>query len=174
MLEVEPEGEHMTTNEADILIRRATKTDADALAAVLHTAFGEYEALYTPEGFAATTPIGEQIQQRMDEGPVWVALRTNAVIGTISAVLKGRGVYVRGMALLPTARGLGLGQSLLAQVEVFAHEQQAERLFLSTTPFLNRAIRLYKRVGFQRSAEGPHDLFGTPLFTMEKPLLSGP
>jgi hypothetical protein len=36
------------------------------------------------------------------------------------------------------------------------------------TPFLNTAIRLYEAFGFRRMNDGPHDLFGTPLFTMEK------
>ena len=29
--------------------------------------------------------------------------------------------------------------------------------------------RLYERFGFQRTSDEPHELFGTPLFTMEKP-----
>jgi hypothetical protein len=43
-------------------------------------------------------------------------------------------------------------------------------LLLSTTPFLSEAIKLYERSGFRRSTEGPRELFGTPLFTMEKQL----
>jgi len=41
-------------------------------------------------------------------------------------------------------------------------------MLLSTTPFLDDAIRLYQRFGFERIREGLHDLAGTPLFTMEK------
>jgi hypothetical protein len=41
-------------------------------------------------------------------------------------------------------------------------------MYLSATPFLLRAIQFYENFGFARSAEGPHDLFGTPLFTMVK------
>lgn len=152
-------------------IRLATPEDATAIAMVLREAFAEYEALYTPEALTATTPPADLIRQRLAEGPTWVALRQNAaIVGTVSAVLKDEGVYMRSMAILPTQRGLGLGRLLLQEVEVFARQHNAARLFLSTTPFLARAIRLYEQFGFQRSDDGPHDLFGTPLFTMVKTL----
>jgi putative acetyltransferase len=142
--------------------------EAPAIAEILRQSFAEYESLYTPEGLAATTPPSEQIQNRFNEGPVWVALQGAAIVGTVAAVLKDRGVYVRSMAILPTARGLGIGRVLLEHVERFASESGQRRLSLSTTPFLLRAIRLYEQFGFRRSDEGPQDLFGTPLFTMEK------
>jgi ribosomal protein S18 acetylase RimI-like enzyme len=151
-------------------IRVATPEDAAAVAMVLCQAFVEYEALYTPEGLAATTPSSDQIRQRLSEGPTWVAIQNVAVVGTVSAVLKGKGAYVRSMAILPNQRGQGLGQRLLQAAESFAREQDSEYMFLSTTPFLTRAIRLYERYGFRRNDDGPHDLFGTPLFTMSKVL----
>ena len=158
----------MTDEEHDIQIRRAEPADALAIAALLREAFVEYEAAYTAEGFAATTPEGEQIQSRMEEGPVWVAVRDEVLVGTVSVVPHGEALYVRGMAVLPLARGQRLGEALLHQVEEFASAHGYRRLYLSTTPFLARAIQLYERAGFRRSDEGPHELCGTPLFTMEK------
>jgi GNAT superfamily N-acetyltransferase len=153
-------------------IRAALAEDAPAIAVVLYEAFASLRPSYTPEGFAATTPRSEQIAKRMREGPVWVALQDDAVLGTVSAVPRGEALYVRGMAVLPAARGQGIGGLLLAHLEQFALEHGYRRLFLSTTPFLYNAIRLYERFGFLRSSAGPHDLFGTPLFTMEKVLVS--
>jgi putative acetyltransferase len=149
-------------------IRRASPEDAAAIAEVLHESFVEFRALYTDGGFAATTPGTEQVLMRMREGPVWVALRKGVVLGTAAAVVKGESIYIRGMAVLPNARGLGTGAELLRQIEVWAGSEGYTRLFLSTTPFLNSAIRLYERYGFRRADESLHDLFGTPLFTMEK------
>jgi GNAT superfamily N-acetyltransferase len=83
-------------------------------------------------------------------------------------VLQGESLYVRGMAALPSARGRQIGKLLVDSVQDFATARGCQRLFLSTTPFLSRAIALYERLGFVRTAEGPHDLFGTPLFTMER------
>ena len=149
-------------------IRRATSADLSGIATLMHESFVEYRSLYTEEAFLATTPTAEQIAARMTEGPVWVAEHDSALVATVSVVPRGGDLYIRGMAVLPRARGLQLGQLLLKQVEQFAREQNHQRLVLSTTPFLHRAIRLYERAGFQRADEGPHDLFGTPLFTMVK------
>ena len=155
-----------------IRIRLAETGDAQAIASLLLESFVEYEPLYTPEGFAATAITGEQIIARTGEGPVWVAMRGEEIVGTVSVVAKAESLYIRGMAVLPAARGERIGALLLTHIEEFARSQGFSRLFLSTTPFLDQAIRLYERFGFRRTSDGPHELFGTPLFTMEK-LLSG-
>jgi putative acetyltransferase len=162
----------LNSNLSKIRIRLAERDDAAAIASVLSESFVEYEPLYTPAGFAATTPNAEEIHLRMEEGPTWVAVSDDAIIGTVSVVPRGESLYIRGMAVLPVARGQHIGELFLSHVRNFAALQSYKRLFLSTTPFLNSAIRVYERFGFQRTAEGPHDLFGTPLFTMQKSVRS--
>ena len=154
----------------DVQIRRAEPADAPAIASLLYNSFVEYQAQYTPEAFAATVSTPGQVQDRIKEGPVWVALENHAVVGTISAVLKDEGLYIRGMAVDPSARGKRVGRKLLDCAELFAVKMRCSRLFLSTTPFLGRAIKLYENYGFHRHSEGPDNLFGTPLFTMVKVL----
>jgi ribosomal protein S18 acetylase RimI-like enzyme len=151
-----------------IEIRLAETGDAAAISSLLLQSFEEYKPLYTEEGFAATTPNAEAVIDRLREGPVWIALANNVAVGTASAVLKGESLYVRGMAVLPSTRGQRIGELLLRRINEHAISQNCKRMVLSTTPFLDRAIRLYERFGFQRTSEGPHDLFGTPLFTMER------
>jgi ribosomal protein S18 acetylase RimI-like enzyme len=159
----------MTNVERDKLsIRLAESDDAARIASALSAAFAEYESWYTPEAYAATVPDGEQIECRLSEGPVWVALRDEKVVGTVSVVDKGDAIYIRSMAVVPSARGQRIGESLLGQVESFAAERGYERMILSTTPFLHRAIRLYENFGFRRNDAEPKNLSGTPLFTMEK------
>src|SRR5712692_5138883 len=154
----------------NITTRFATTDDAEAIASLLFDSFVEYETLYTPEGFGATAITNDQIVARMREGPVWIAVRDEEIVGTVSVVAKAESLYLRGMAVLPAARGERIGALLLTHIEEFARTEGVSRLFLSTTPFLDRAIRLYERFGFRRTSEGPHELFGTPLFTMERPL----
>ena len=151
-------------------IRRAKPEDASSIASVLYRSFAEYEASYTPEAFRATTLTPEEIRGRLSEGPTWVALAEDTVIGTVSALPRGEALYLRSMAVAPTARGKGVGRQLLECAEEFAVQNQFKSLLLSTTPFLTRAIRLYEQCGFGRSDEGPDALFGTPLLTLVKAL----
>ena len=124
------------------LIRLAVLDDAGAISRVLRRAFAAYRPLYTTRAFEATAITPAQVRARMQEGPVWIAVRGDAPVGTASAVVTTEGCYVRGMAVLPAARGHRIGWRLLEQIEHFAREKDLARLYLSTTPFLDRAIRL--------------------------------
>jgi GNAT superfamily N-acetyltransferase len=68
----------------------------------------------------------------MQEGPVWVALRQGVTLGTAADVVKDESVYIRGMAVLPAARGPGgpgADAKLLQQAEDWALSQKYPRLF---------------------------------------------
>ena len=160
----------MTDANVDIRIVAARPEDAAAIARVLLAAFAEYEPLYTAEGFRATVLSENEVTTRMKEGPVWVAMLDQDLVATVSVIVRDDSFYVRGMAVEPSARGHRIGELLLRHVESYAASERVRRLFLSTTPFLHRAIKLYEKFGFHRTGEGPQDLHGTPLFTMEKAL----
>ena len=151
------------------MIRRADPADAIAIASVLLRAFEDYRPQYTEGGFAATTPDAAEVARRMDEGPCWIAIDETCV-GTVAAVPRNGELYVRSMAVLPKTRGRGIARALLDEVERYASAERFAELVLSTTPFLHAAIQLYERAGFVRTDEGPHELHGTPLFTMRKSL----
>lgn len=150
-----------------VVVREATQADAGAISSLLREAFREFEALYTPEAFVATAQAESGVLARIEEGPVWVAEREQALIGTVAAVRAVDSIVVRGMAVAPSARGLGVGRMLLERTEHFARGLAVQRLSLYTTPFLKQAIRLYQAAGFQFTGEkaSPH---GTELLRMVK------
>src|SRR5438876_8769545 len=148
-------------------VRLAEPHDAEVIAATLRAAFAEFQQLYTPAAFRATTPGAKQIAERFAEGPIWIAELAGKAVGTVAAVPRSLELYIRSMAVLPAARGFGIGARLLETVEVFAADHQYRRLLLDTTPFLLAAIHLYESHGFRYTGEKP-DLFGTPLATMAK------
>ncbi len=159
----------MSDAKPKIEIRLALPNDATAISTILSEAFAEYEPLYTKEGYIATTPKSDVIKNRFGEGKIWVAVLIKKIVGTISIVSKDDALYIRSMAILPTARGNRIGEKLLKEIENFAIANDFRRLSLSTTPFLHRAIWLYEKFGFER--KGVDDLFGTPLIKIEKKLL---
>jgi GNAT superfamily N-acetyltransferase len=153
----------------NVRIAVASSGDVETIAAILLDAFREFEPLYTPGGFRATTPTAAEIRARWAEGPSWIATLDGKQVGTVAAVDRGDEVYIRSMAVAPGARGTGVAAALLDAVTQFAVDVGAQRMRLSTTPFLHDAIRLYERAGFRRLPE-PLDLHGTPLFAMAKDL----
>jgi len=168
--------DHLTSNlqtkqhDYRVQIRRANVGDASAISNVLEQAFSEYRTLYTSQGYTTTAIAADEVIKRMSEGPMWVALFDERVAGTVAAVAKRDSLYVRGMGIVPSARGKRIGEKLLEHVQKFAVDGGHKRLTLSTTPFLHRAIRLYENFGFRRVAGESSDLHGTPLFSMYKNL----
>ena len=165
----------MTTRRLAMLVsvRRAAPEDASAIADVLAAAFEEFRHAYTEAAHRATTPDATVVRARFDEGPVWVAVRGGSVVGTVAAVEHRDELYVRSMAVTPDARGSGAAGRLLDEVEGHARALPVRRLRLSTTPFLEAAIRLYSAAGFRFTPDPPHELHGTPLRTMVKDLDPG-
>lgn len=160
---------HLRDGSGIASIRRARVEDADDISVVLRDAFGPYESLYTPEGFAASSASADRVRARLLEGPIWVAEVDDTIAGTVAAVLVGRGLYVRGMAVARYAQGHHITDRLLDEVEGFAYANGVTLLELRTTPFLTTARRLYERHGF-RLVPCDRTLYGTPLIGMEKAL----
>ena len=153
-----------------IAVRRATESDARAIAGLLRAAFAEFEPLYTPAAFAATVLDEAGVLARLHEGPLWVAQRGSSIIGTVGVVRSEDRITIRGMAAHPGARGLGAGKALLERAERFAADARVYEVALYTTAFLDRAIGLYLASGFAFTGEkaNPH---GTELLRMTKTLV---
>jgi N-acetylglutamate synthase-like GNAT family acetyltransferase len=86
-------------------IRRANQRDAAAIELLIRESFREHEPAYTPEAFDLATPREHEIQKRIKEWAVWVAVRANVIVGTISAYSEGSSLHIRSMAVHPSMRG---------------------------------------------------------------------
>ncbi|WP_285618329.1 GNAT family N-acetyltransferase [Actinoallomurus iriomotensis] len=77
----------------------------------------------------------------------------------------------RMLAVVPAARGLGLGEALVRRCISRAREDGCRALRLSTEPVMHAAHRIYRRLGFTRTPERdwqPHP--GVELLTYALPL----
>jgi ribosomal protein S18 acetylase RimI-like enzyme len=152
----------------NVIIQNASIADAPCISKVLLDSFIQFKSFYTPEAFAATTVSAEEVLKRMEEGNVWVAVKDEHIIGTVAVVKQGNDLYIRGMAVLPEARGLQIGWKFLEHIQQYAVENNFKSLLLSTTPYLPSAIHLYKKFGFEQIGEVDNSFYGTLIFTMKK------
>lgn len=153
-------------------IRLAAESDATAISKLLEISFEEFRKQYTEDAYRATCKTDEEVKDRLVEGPVWLVYDSNRLIGTLSGFQRANYFYLRGMAVHPLARGKKVAKELLLLAEYHARHLNCTSMRLSTSPYLKSACRLYEKFGFEIINEGPYDLYGTPLFNMEKILSS--
>lgn len=74
------------------------------------------------------------------------------------------------MYLLPEARGLGLGRTLIGQCLQTAKEYGFEQIYLETLPELHLAVKAYEKLGFEYlcAPMGDSKHFGCGLWMLKK------
>lgn len=153
---------------SNAVIRLATFNDARAIAALLKDSFAKYEHQYTERAYTETTLGVYKIKERIYNKRTWVVLLHNVLSGTISLIPADYTLYIKSVAVAPTAQGKGLGKQMMKLAEQEALKRGLRYLELTTTHFLIEAISLYERFGFEK--RGQKDLYGTPLIRMIKDL----
>jgi len=154
---------------AEIEIRPAGEDDAGAILKCLAAAFEPYRAEYSPAAFADTVLDEEKVYVRFLQMHVLVATASGNVVGTISGVCHGGEGHLRGMAVLPEWRRLGVAAKLLATIESYLRACGCKRIKLDTTLPLQAAMKFYEKNGYRRSANIA-DFFGMPLLEYIKQL----
>jgi len=152
--------------EGDLSLRRLLPGDVGWIihrqAVLYHQEYGwdwTYEAL-------ASRILGDFVagfDPAREDG--WVAERGGAIAGSIflmksddPTVAKLRLLYVE-----PSARGAGLGRTLVATCIARAREFGYHELTLWTNDILVAARRIYQAAGFRLVSEAPHHSFGHDL-----------
>jgi ribosomal protein S18 acetylase RimI-like enzyme len=145
-----------------ITLRAATLSDAPALAATIAAAFEQYRGKLVPESgaFGETT---EGIARELAKGAgAIVAERNGSVIGCVMTKLEDGDLYFGRLAVLPTARGLGLAARLIEAVEAEARARGLPGVRLGVRIALPANQRLFTSLEYREISREAHPGFDHP------------
>ncbi|HEY0299357.1 MAG TPA: GNAT family N-acetyltransferase [Arachidicoccus sp.] len=145
-------------NDTKITFRKIEQKDNEALAKLIRRILEEYDIPKQGTVYSDPTTDNLQLLFQTPKSVFYVALCNNNVIGCC-------GIYpTDGLAedcaelvkfyVDQTARGLGIGKTLMQQSIDFAKQTGYRQLYLESFPDFTTAVAMYKKYGF-KALENP-------------------
>lgn len=140
--------------------RRATPSDADALAEIASRAYLPYvERL----GGLRPAPLDADYAASIARDVVWVAVHDEQVAGYVVLVDEPATTLLENVAVDPDRQGRGIGRLLIAIAEDHARATGTDTVRLYTNAAMRENRRLYARLGYaevdRRSEDAFHRVF---------------
>jgi ribosomal protein S18 acetylase RimI-like enzyme len=127
-----------------ISVRRATTADAARVSACVCAAYERYiERIGKPPG-----PMLEDYAQVIQKRQVFVAERSNDLVGILVLGLTDEGFRLINVAVEPSFQKQGIGKMLLQLAEAEARRQGYETIHLSTNEKMTENQALYSKIGY--------------------------
>ncbi|HEX7235581.1 MAG TPA: GNAT family N-acetyltransferase [Gammaproteobacteria bacterium] len=139
----------MTASSPKLRFREAAAGDGAAIRAVVVAVMAEYGLSSDLEGNDAD--LRDVVGSYAGRGGSFrvVTSAEGDIVGCGGLYpIDEREAEIRRMYLLPSARGLGVGRTLLEELIAFAEQRRFERVVLETASVLKEAISLYCKRGF--------------------------
>lgn len=127
----------------------------------------EYEYSSAFEGYVAESFHKFLINYNPEKDRLWCAEHNGNIIGCIGIKGFGESAQLRWFLLAPHYRGIGLGKKLLQESLDFVKEKNYTRVYLDTTNDLEKAINMYKKIGFAKKLEKPNNSWREGLTELE-------
>lgn len=136
--------------DQNVVISRVTSVSSELITAIRHLLYQ-----LDPDLNAVTK---EQLEKLLMTDQTYLFLatdsRTKKIIGTLTLttahLLEGIRGYIDDLVVDESARGKGVGRSLMEKAITFAKEEGVYALYLTSRPSRETANRLYLKLGFAK------------------------
>jgi N-acetylglutamate synthase-like GNAT family acetyltransferase len=116
---------------------------------------------HTFEAYVAI-PLAEFAKVQSSRQRIWIVEKERRIVGSVAIVKYSKNeAQLRWLLLDPEVRGLGLGRRLVEEALDFCREASYSSIFLWTVKTLPIAAKLYQSVGFRKTQELTHELWGS-------------
>ena len=153
--------------EAVLTVRRAEVADVAALTALA----GEAYQVYVPRIGRLPAPMTADYAEAVRGGLTWVAAEDGEIVGLLVLAAQPDHLLLENVAVLPSARGRGIGARLLAFAEEQARALGHEEIRLYTNEAMTENLAYYPRHGYTETHRGEQDGFRRVFFRKR---LTGP
>jgi GNAT superfamily N-acetyltransferase len=135
--------------------------------------------LYAPEqGWDQTfdsyvaIPLAEFARSRLPGQCIWIVEDGERIVGSLAIVRFSEiEAQLRWLLLVPEVRGQGIGRKLVEEALDFCRDVGYSSVFLWTVNTLPVAAKLYQSVGFGKTEELTHELWGSTVTEVKYELL---
>ena len=148
----------------DTIVRIANPGDVPAITACVCEAYVHYiERIGKRPG-----PMLEDFQETVSTAQVHVVESNGRIVGVAVLLVTDEGFYLDNVAVRPSAKGTGVGRTLLELAEAEAKRQGYSSIYLATHELMHENRALYTRVGYREY--GRRVVNGYPRVFFRKPL----
>lgn len=145
-----------------LVLRAGTAADAPAIAATIAASFEQYRGRLTPES-GAFGETAAAIAAELDKGAgAVVAERNGEIVGCVLIEEMEGDLYFGRLAVLPSARGLGIARKLIEAVEAEARRRGLTGVRLGVRVVLTDNQRLFNSLGYREISREAHPGFDHP------------
>ena len=135
--EMRMQGNVISTENYDIVLRKATDSDAEEIATINYTCFGVI-------GYLGAMPEEEEKVNRI----TYMITLKSKVIGKIRTEIFGDEGFISGFGILPGYRGKGYGKQALKATVGILSKKGIRNVALEVDTQNKNALNLYKSCGF--------------------------
>lgn len=131
-----------------MIVRTAVLADVAAITACVCEAYVHYiERIGKRPG-----PMLDDFEETIGTAQVHVVESDGLVVGVAVLMVTDEGFYLDNVAVRPSAKGSGVGRTLLELAEAEAKRQGYTSLYLATHELMHENRALYARIGYEEYA----------------------